>query len=82
MPADSWNGIRILTECTEGDDEDSWEAWLEDDAGGFLGEGSTEIGAIADLIDQLNADAVDAFAMAEMAADDQAHAAMERRAGL
>lgn len=66
-----WNGCLIFSEAVS---DDAYEAWLEHDEDGFIGNGTTDAEARADLIDQLRADNLERADQAEMAADDMAHA--------
>lgn len=74
-----WNGARVLFEEM---DDGGYEAWLENAEGGYVGAGVTAACAVSDLIDQLRAEEADSWEMAVAAADDRAHAAADRRAGL
>lgn len=74
-----WNGALILTEEMP---DGGHEAWLEFSEDGCIGAGVTAACAVADLIDQLRAEEADSWDMAVAAADDRAHAAADRRAGL
>lgn len=74
-----WNGAEIMIEAM---DDGGYEAWLEYAVGGYIGAGVTAACAVADLIDQLRAEEADSWEMAVAAADDRAHAAADRRAGL